>query len=298
MTLLAQISDPHLGPLPSVRLRELISKRAFGYFNWHSNRLHAFDDKVLTALTADIRAEKPDHIAVTGDLVNIGLPQEFDTALAWLHTLGAPRDVTVIPGNHDAYVASAVAHFSTKWLPFANGDHPNATMAFPFIRRRDNLALIGMSTAIPTAPLMATGRVSRAQANALATALAETGREGLCRVVLIHHPIGKGDAIRTRRLIGARHVREVIARHGAELVLHGHNHRTSVRYIEGPDDGRVPIVGAAAAAALPHGSNPGAAYNLFRIEGAAPPYRIDMTERGVTRDGGIGTRSRHKLAGS
>jgi 3',5'-cyclic AMP phosphodiesterase CpdA len=296
MTLLAHISDPHLGPLPPVRLRQLISKRAFGYFNWHSNRLHAFDETALTALTADMRAEKPDHIAVTGDLVNIGLPFEFDNALAWLHTLGAPADVTVIPGNHDAYVASAVSHFSSKWLPFANGDHPNETMAFPFVRRRGNLALIGMSTAIPTAPLMATGRVGHAQADALAVALAETGREGLCRVVLIHHPVGKGDTTHTRRLIGASRVRAAIARHGAELVLHGHNHRTSVRFLEGPDGSRVPAVGAAAAAALPHGANPGAAYNLFRIEGTAAPYRIAMTERGLTSDGGVGTRSEQLLS--
>jgi 3',5'-cyclic AMP phosphodiesterase CpdA len=297
MTLLAQISDPHLGPLPRVRLTELLSKRAFGYFNWHNHRLHAFDEKALAALTADMHAAHPDHIAVTGDLVNIGLPPEFDNALRWLHTLGDPRDVTVVPGNHDAYVASAVAHFSTKWLPFANGDHPNAAMAFPFIRRRGDIALIGMSTAIPTAPLMATGRVSHAQTDALAAALAETGREGLCRIVLIHHPIGEGDAIRTRRLIGAHRVREAIALHGAELVLHGHNHRTSVRFVDGPDGRRVPVVGAAAAAALPHGSNPGAAYNLFRIEGtAASGYRIEMTERGLTGDGAVATRSHHTLS--
>lgn len=296
MPLLAQISDPHLGPLPPVKLRQLFSKRAFGYYNWHNHRLHAFDAEVLAALTADMRAAKPDHIAVTGDLVNIGLPLEFDTALAWLHTLGAPNDVTVIPGNHDAYVASAVEHFSAKWLPFANGDHPNATMAFPFIRRRGRLALIGMSTAVPTLPLMATGRVSHAETDALAEALAETGREGLCRIVLIHHPIGKGDALRTRRLIGASRVRAAIAAHGAELVLHGHNHRTSVRFVDGPGGRKVPAVGAAAAAALPHGRNPGAAYNLFRIEGSAPPYTIEMTERGVTADGGVATRSQQTLS--
>jgi 3',5'-cyclic AMP phosphodiesterase CpdA len=296
MPLLAQISDPHLGPLPPVRLRQLISKRAFGYFNWRNHRLHAFDETVLGALAADMLAAKPDHIAVTGDLVNIGLPQEFDTALQWLHTLGDPHDVTVVPGNHDAYVASAVAHFSTKWLPFANGDHPNETMAFPFIRRRGPLALIGMSTAIPTLPLMATGHVSQAQADALAEALAETGREGLCRIVLIHHPVGKGDTLRTRRLIGASRVRAAIARNGAELILHGHNHRTSVRFIEGPNGQQVPAVGAAAAAALPHRSNPGAAYNLFRIEGTKPPYTIAMTERGLVADGTIATRSERALS--
>lgn len=295
MFLLAHISDPHLGPLPEVTLRDLASKRALGYFNWRSNRGRSFEERTLTTLTSDLAASHPDHIAVTGDLVNIGLPAEYDTALAWLHTLGKPRDVTVVPGNHDAYVADAIAHYSRKWLPFASGDHPDEAMVFPFIRRRGRLALIGLSTAVPTAPLMATGRFEEDQAAALSEALALTGEEGLCRVILIHHPPSRGGAIRTRRLIGAKRVRDAIARHGAELLLHGHNHRTSVNYLDAPNGARVPVVGAAAAGALPHATNPGGAYNLFRIEGTRPPYTIAMTERGFTRDGAMATRSEREL---
>src|ERR1019366_5209142 len=165
----------------------------------------------------------------------------------------------------------------------ASGDHPREAMVFPFIRRRGPLALIGLSTAVATAPLMATGRVEADQAAALGEALAATGAEGLCRVVLIHHPPGKG-ALRTRRLLGADRVREAIARHGAELVLHGHNHGTSVSHLDAPHGRKVPAVGAAAAGSLPHGTNPGAAYNLFHVEGEAPPYRIAMTERGFARN--------------
>jgi 3',5'-cyclic AMP phosphodiesterase CpdA len=296
MALLAHLSDPHLGPLPEVRLTELASKRAFGYLNWRSNRGRTFDDRALVAVTADLAAARPDHIAVTGDLVNIGLPAEYDTALAWLHTLGKPCDVTVVPGNHDAYVASAIAHYSRKWLPFAVGDHPDETMVFPFIRRRGRLALIGLSTAVATAPLMATGRFEEDQADALSEALARTGEEGLCRIVLIHHPPAKGGAIRTRRLIGASRVRDTIARHGAELVLHGHTHRSSLNWLDGPRGGKTPVVGVAAAGAMPHGTNPGAAYNLFRIEGREPPYAIGMTERGYSKNGAMTTRTERQLA--
>jgi hypothetical protein len=38
---------------------------------------------------------------------------------------------------------------------------------FPFVRRRGPLALIGVSSAVPTPPLMATGRLGRAQLDAL-----------------------------------------------------------------------------------------------------------------------------------
>ena len=60
---------------------------------------------MLDALVEDLQAQRPDHIAVTGDLVNISLVAEFAPARAWLESVGTPDHVTVVPGNHDAYVA-------------------------------------------------------------------------------------------------------------------------------------------------------------------------------------------------
>jgi len=297
MVVLAHLSDIHLGPLPRVRLRDLANKRAFGYLNWQRNRARVFDATVLTAITADMHAVHPDHIAVTGDLVNLGLDAEYDTALAWLKTLGEPRDVTVVPGNHDAYLHRSIARYSKTWLPYANGDRPNPTMAFPFIRKRGPLALIGLSTAVATAPFMATGRIDKDQADALGEALAATGQEGLCRVVLIHHPPVAGSTPWHRRLIGSGLVRAAIARHGAELVLHGHDHRASIASLDGPGGKRVPVVGAATPSILPHEHHPGGGYNLFSIGGVpGGPYAIGMVERGF-RDGAIATVAEHKLAG-
>src|SRR5438445_268944 len=73
---LAHLSDPHLPPLPAARLRDLASKRALGYLNWTRNRHKYHRREVLDALVADIRAQAPDHIAVTGDLVNLALEAE------------------------------------------------------------------------------------------------------------------------------------------------------------------------------------------------------------------------------
>ena len=35
---IAHLSDPHLGPLPTVRLKDLASKRLTGYLNYRRNR--------------------------------------------------------------------------------------------------------------------------------------------------------------------------------------------------------------------------------------------------------------------
>lgn len=90
MTVLAHVSDVHLGPLPPFRTADLIGKRALGYVNWKRNRERIYSDAVRDALMVDLAAKAPDHIVVTGDLVNLALDGEFDNALAWLRALGPP----------------------------------------------------------------------------------------------------------------------------------------------------------------------------------------------------------------
>ena len=102
MFTLAHLSDVHLAPLPQPRMRELLSKRILGYANWLYGR-HAFHRRTtLDVLIDDLKSRKPDHVAVTGDLVNISLPMEFQAAEDWLQALGHPADISIVPGNHDA----------------------------------------------------------------------------------------------------------------------------------------------------------------------------------------------------
>src|SRR5687768_14674595 len=100
---LAHLSDVHLGPLPRPRSADLIGKRMFGFINWQRRR-RQYSRHFLDRLMTDLAEQRPDHIAITGDLVNIALPEEFRLARAWLETIGSPETVTVVPGNHDAYV--------------------------------------------------------------------------------------------------------------------------------------------------------------------------------------------------
>jgi 3',5'-cyclic AMP phosphodiesterase CpdA len=291
MMLLGQISDPHLGPLPPIRARELASKRALGALNWRQNRARTHDDAVLDLLVADMRAARPDHIAVTGDLVNLALPAEFPAARAWLETLGGPHDVSVIPGNHDAYVAGSIERLIEAWRPYLEGD--GKRLGFPFVRRRGEIALIGVSTAVPTLPLMATGRVGGDQAAALARALDATGREKLFRVVLIHHP-PMASRHWYRRLTDSERVRAALAEHGAELVLHGHDHKATVHHLPGPE-APIPVIGGTAASLRPRRDRAGGAWNLFRIEGGPGAWRVTMSERGATERGTVETIAEREL---
>jgi len=281
MFVLAHLSDPHLGPLPTPRLAELMGKRATGFLNWQRKRglIHRAD--LLARIVADLEAQAADHIAVTGDLVNISLAGEYAPARAWLAALGSPRDVTLVPGNHDVYVRAAARHPQLYWGEYMRGDDAGET-AFPFVRRRGPLALIGLSTAAPTAPFLATGRLGREQIARLPEALDRGNREGLFRVVLIHHPPISKPARYLKRLLDGAEFRAALARHGAELVIHGHDHAHSLIELEGPQR-RIPVVGAPSASEA-RGKH-SAGYNLYRVEGRNGQWRCEAIWRSLARDG-------------
>ncbi|MFM2443417.1 MAG: hypothetical protein RJB09_603, partial [Pseudomonadota bacterium] len=174
---LAHLSDAHIGPLPVPRMRDLLGKRLTGYLNWHRrSRIHNMD--VLAKIVADIHAQAPDHVAMTGDILNIGLPAEFPFASAWLETLGASQEVSFVPGNHDAYVRSSLVHLERTFAPWTTADE-TALKSYPYLRVRGDIALIGMNSGVPTAPLLASGKLGSEQRDRLESALAETGARGL-----------------------------------------------------------------------------------------------------------------------
>jgi 3',5'-cyclic AMP phosphodiesterase CpdA len=289
MFVLAHLSDPHMASRP--HLADLLGKRGLGFINWQRKRKFVHRPEVLAAITRDLKNCGADHVAVTGDLVNLSLADEYKRARAWLETLGPPRDVTAIPGNHDVYVRGAEP--GAYWGDYMRGD--DGGQRFPFVRRRANVALIALSTGVPTGPFVATGRLGQSQLSRFAETLEQT--RGLFRVVLIHHPPISPLKRYLRRLTDAADLRSVLARHGAELLLHGHDHRRALLWLGGPNGTKIPAAGVPSASAqAPHGSEDGAAYAVFRIEGEAPHWRCEMTARQRAADGTIGESGRQTLS--
>lgn len=289
---LAHLSDPHIPPLPPVRPLELANKRITGFLNWKLRRGEWHQRDVLDALVRDLRAQSPDHVALTGDLANLALDAEFETGRDLLGHLGTPENVTVIPGNHDNYVRGAEAKYLTAWNRYLEGDL-RGDYVFPIVRIRGAVALIGLTTAVPTLPFFATGRLGRAQVKKLETILEETEARKLFRVVLIHHPpAGKRSWL--RRLTDARHFRRAIREYGAELVLSGHDHRAAVNTIKGPH-GLVPVVQVTSASAPHNDRHGGAAFNLYEIGGTPGEWTVEMVTREIQADGSFREKERRKL---
>ncbi len=289
---LAHISDPHIGPLPDFEIGDLTFKQRLGHLNWRKARARTFDQSILAAVLADMKSAQPDHIVVTGDVINLGLSAEIERAREWLEGLGSVDEITVVPGNHDAYVPSAVADYADKWQAFMRGD--GLVEGYPTLRIRENVALIGVSTAMPTAPLMASGRAGSEQLAKLARDLESTGDDGMFRIILIHHRPDAGVTPWHKRLIDAAQVRKVIAQYGAELVLHGHDHRNRRAIMEGPT-GDVPVIGVAATALRPTGNRAGGSWNLLAISRHGTAHEIMLSTRAWCNAGGITTITEERL---
>lgn len=281
---LAHISDLHLGPLPDVTYRDLASKRVVGYVNWQRNRRRLLHDGIIGSIVADIEANAPDHLAVTGDIVNLALDGEIELAKLWLEAVGNPHDVSVVPGNHDAYVPGAFDKVCRSWGAYMTGDELTAPIdrkSFPYMRIRDQVALIGVSTARATAPFMANGFFREDQSHRLAKHLDEAARRKLFRVVMIHHPPVRNAVAQHKRLFGIANFQETVRRHGAELVLHGHSHDPTLYWIDGKH-GRIPVVGVSATGQSVGKRRAAAQWNLIEISGKPGSWAVRLIRRGLT----------------
>ena len=199
-------------------------------------------------------------------VTNLALKQEFEFARAKFDRLaGGPEHVTVIPGNHDAYVAEGIAHFAKIFGPYHTSD-PGWPAGWPIVRVRGELALIGISTSMATPWFTAYGRVGAAQLARLGAILSDDRLRGKARVVAIHHPpAGKRAEKRIRGLRDHAAFAQVIAEHGAELIVHGHEHVDVREELLGPH-GPVPVRGVASGTYRHTRPDRIARYRIFDIQ--------------------------------
>lgn len=259
----AHVSDLHLPFEPRLGWRERFSKRQLSVWSWRRRRA-VQRPEVLQGLRADLLAQRPDQLLVTGDVTNFSLPDEFAQAERWLAELSRDMTVHVVPGNHDALVPVPVAQGLGRWHAFTEGGAP-----WPWLARRGAVSFIGLCSAVPTAPLLASGRLGAAQLQRLESVLQDEGRAGRLRVVLLHHPLADG-AVRARKALADRsQLRAVLKRVGAELVLHGHARFARLESVAGPA-GPIPVLCVPSSTAIPNRHDEAARWHLVTLTAADP----------------------------
>jgi 3',5'-cyclic AMP phosphodiesterase CpdA len=268
----AHISDLHLPFTPALSTRQRLSKRQLSAWSWQRrSALHR--PEILEALADDIRAQSVDHVLVTGDVVNFSLPEEYRRAADWLAALAPADRVSVVPGNHDALVPVGPADGLVHWERWTH-----AQAGWPTLQQRGNVALIGLSSALPTAPLLARGRIGAAQLERLERMLVEAGAAGRVRLVLLHHPPGDGVVQWRKALADRAALRDVLRRAGAELVLHGHARDARLDVVAGPRE-PIPCLCVPSSSALPNPQDQGARWHRLDVaaaDGGAPRVEVQV----------------------
>lgn len=273
---LSHISDIHLSPLPEPHFFELLGKRFTGYMNWKKKRQGEMGRQTLDAVMTSIKEKNPDHLVISGDLVNLSLAKEFSAAKDWLLTQGSARDISLTFGNHDAYVSGAFKKACKTFRPWISSEEVHSWSApFPYMRVRGQVAIIAVSSAVATPPFMANGYFDSAQAHHLGDLLNEAKERNLFRVVMIHHPPYKKATYWYKKLWGIERFQHVINQYGAELVLHGHTHVPTLEHIDGKERD-VPVIGVASASQAFGGKKPPANYNWFSIEGDCESWHCQL----------------------
>lgn len=164
---------------------------------------------------------RPDALVITGDLVDFGTPEEYDSLREVLAGLTMPFHV--IPGNHDDRAALRAAFADHLYLP--------AQGTLDWQQDCGPLRLIGLDTHIPGAH---GGRLDATQLAWLDDQLGQAPQQPT--LVLLHHPpfdvgIGHMDRI---GLEGGAELEAVIHRHPqVERLLCGHLHRLIQRRFGG-----------------------------------------------------------------
>lgn len=231
----------------------------------HLSDLH-FGEKteaLAESLGEDIRAAAPDAIAVSGDLTRRASRGEFEAALSFLGSLGAP--LLVVPGNHDIPGQDLWARLSNPRAGWRS-----VSAAYPLtVLEVGGLRLVGLDT------------VTRAQWHLdwSAGAISDGRRAALVRVLgegtvlVCHHPLRHADWASGRRT--PRHAErtiELLAAHRVRAVLCGHLHRAEVMAL-GPHGPAQIIAPSAFSARGPGGAN---GWNLV-VVGEGPP-RVETRE--------------------
>ncbi|MGI9228514.1 MAG: metallophosphoesterase family protein [Gammaproteobacteria bacterium] len=284
---IAHISDLHLTTLHHIGWPELLNKRILGYLSWRYRRRHIHKREILDQIITLIRGEDPALLAITGDLTHIGTRGECQQVETWLAEIVRTFDIALIPGNHDCYTRADYADTIGRWQRYFPGQAVHDSATFPSLRRIDDIAVIGVNTALPTAPFLATGKVGKTQLAALAELLRSTGQAGLFRLVLLHHGPVAGTYRNRKRLVDEAAVTDLIKQYGAEMILHGHGHNMVEQIIEA-NGKHIPVSGVASGSAVANRDHPPAGYKLYDIHRAQQGWTVDCRSISLDADNGPG----------
>ena len=229
MTILAHLSDIHLlEDKPETRAGS--SRWRFEWLTFGRNADPQRRRQRLARALDHAKAAGADHLVLTGDLTEDGLDAQF-AALADVLDASAwrPENVTILPGNHDAYHEPGAFDRALRGplAKYAKTSGAGAVIELP------GVTLLGLSSAIAQSWALAGGAIDLKDLERAKTLAAETRKRNDAFVVALHHPPDPRSAP-FEWLIGLRDARalmQILNDHDHAFLLHGHTHSASDRAV-------------------------------------------------------------------
>lgn len=233
------------------------------------------DTRALEGVKADIARERPDAVAITGDLTMRARHREYAAATKWIETLDAP--VTVEVGNHDLPYFNLIERFFD-----------------PYRRIRAIKGLVDAEIDLPGIAIIPLKTVARAQPRfnwskgfvtgpALRACLAAIDAlpKGTQALVAAHHPlveVGTDGTALTRN--GAKALAELASR-PVLAVLSGHVH-DAFDLVSHTGNGPMRMIGAGTLSHRLRSTPP--SYNELTWDGSQLHVEVRNLEHIATRD--------------
>lgn len=226
--------------------------------HFSASRQSALHDQLNTV------RQEADVLVIAGDLTNYGQPDEMEPLL---NVVVRSRIPTVaVLGNHDyesGKQVELIKMMSSSGIKVLDGTaYERDGVGFAGTKGFVGGFGRGVLTAFGEAEIKQFVQASIDEALKLERAMAQLRTPK--RVVVIHYsPIAatvQGEAAEIFPFLGTSRLAEVIDRHGADLVLHGHAHHGQ---LEGKTTGGSPVYNVAIT--LLQGRQPSAAYRIFEV---------------------------------
>ncbi len=208
--------------------------------------------------------DEADVLVVAGDLTNYGGPQEMEPLVNVLVRLRLPT--IAVLGNHDyecGQEAELIRMMTSEGIKVLDGTgYERDGVGFAGTKGFIGGFGRGVLTAFGEPEIKAFVKASIDEAMKLERAMSQL--RSLKRVVVLHYaPIAatvSGEAPEIYPYLGSSRLAEVVDRHGAELILHGHAHHGS---LNGKTTAGIPVHNVAIT--LLQAQQPAAAYRVFDV---------------------------------
>jgi 3',5'-cyclic AMP phosphodiesterase CpdA len=191
--------------------------------------------KFMSALRAALRSGAH-HVVLSGDLTEMGSPTEYEHLGELLHASGIdPDEVTLVPGNHDAYTAEDGWRraLAGPLRAFARG----SAEAPGKIVERGGLVLLPIDVTVHQTVARSGGELTAAAIEALEARFSDRALADKAVVVVQHHPPFGNPRSPWHfidGLAGYARMLTAMVRYPHVQLLHGHSHRIADRAVSLP----------------------------------------------------------------